>query len=102
MPTSKLQIAHQLGTAEARQRISKFAEATRQRPGPLISDIQDSWADDSGTFSFRVLGLTISGRVKVENNQVQIDIDYPMAALAFKGHIEQDIRAKGEALLAGA
>jgi len=99
MPTSRLQIPHQLETAEAQRRILKFADATRQNPGSLITNIEDSWSGNTGTFRFSVLGMTISGGVKVEPEQVQIDLQYPLTALLFKSRIEQEILAKAGQLL---
>lgn len=98
MPTSTLQIPHQLGITESKLRISKFAQAVRQNPG-MATDIQDSWSENSGTFSFKVFGMAISGNVEVQPNNVQIEISYPLAAVPFKSRIEQEILGKAQALL---
>ena len=45
-------------------------------------------------------GFKISGTVEVRDTEVEIDVNYPLAARPFKSKIESTLRDRAEALLA--
>ena len=102
MPQIDLAFEHRLGAAEAKERIVQYARRARRDPGPLVSDIQESWSADTGTFDIRVLAMTLHGTVKIEPARVLVQLQFPAAALPFKAQIEREIQAKGTELLADA
>ena len=51
-------------------------------------------------FAFKAMGMAVSGTVKVEESAVRLDAKIPMAAMMFKGMIEQQIRKELDGVLA--
>jgi|ERR1043166_1133704 hypothetical protein len=100
MPAIKLSVPHKLGAAEAKKRITKLIGEVRQQFGDLATDVRESWDGNIGTFSFRAMGLTVQGTLEVQPAEVKVEINLPMAALPFKGRVEQEISARAKALLA--
>lgn len=100
MPKINLSIPHTLGTEEAKQRINKLATETKKQFGGMVTDLEESWTNDTGNFKFRAMGMAVAGRLDVEPAQVRIELGFPLAALAFKSRIEQEITSKAKALLA--
>ncbi|HYI25669.1 MAG TPA: polyhydroxyalkanoic acid system family protein [Thermomicrobiales bacterium] len=100
MPKSTVTVPHQLGKDEALCRIQGIMVQAKEQYGDRISDLQETWTDDGGTFSFRAMGFKISGSLAVTDRDVQITGDYPFAAIPFKGTIEATLRERAERLLA--
>ncbi len=99
MPKSTVTVSHQLGKQEALERIKSILVKAKEQYGDRISDLQENWDDNGGTFSFRAMGFKISGTLKVTDTDVEIVGDYPFAALPFKGTIEATLRERAERLL---
>jgi hypothetical protein len=85
---------------EALTRIQGILGQAKAQYGDRISDLQENWSDDGGTFSFKAMGFKISGALKVTDDDVEIVGDYPFAAIPFKGTIESTLRERAERLLA--
>jgi hypothetical protein len=100
MPGSTVTVPHQLGKDEALRRIKGMLDEAQNKGGGRISDLQETWAGDTGTYSFKASGFKVSGSIEVRDTDVEIDIDYPMAARPFKSTIESTLRDRTEALLA--
>lgn len=101
MPKSTVTVPHQLGKDEALERIKTILVKAKEQYGDRISDLQENWNDQGGTFSFRAMGFKISGNLDVTDTDVRITGDYPFAAIPFKGTIEATLRERAERLLAG-
>ncbi len=100
MPKSTVTVDHQLGKDEALDRIKGLLVQAKAQYGDRITDLQENWGDDGGTFSFRAMGFKISGSLAVAPANVVIVGDYPFAAMPFKGTIEATLRERAERLLA--
>lgn len=100
MPKSTVTVPHQLGKDEALERIKTILVKAKEQYGDRITDLQETWNDQGGTFSFRAMGFKISGSLDVTDNDVKINGDYPFAAIPFKGTIEATLRERAERLLA--
>ncbi len=100
MPKSTVTVTHQLGKDEALNRIKGILGQAKEQYGDRISDLQETWTADGGTFSFRAMGFKISGSLVVTDSDVRITGDYPFAAIPFKGTIESTLRERAERLLA--
>ncbi len=99
MPKSTVNVPHTLGQQEALNRIKGILGSAKEQYGDRISDLQEHWTADGGTFSFRAMGFKISGNLKVTDNDVAITGEYPFAAIPFKGTIESTLRERAERLL---
>jgi hypothetical protein len=99
MPTIKIAVPHQLGTDEAKKRITQLISETKAQFGSHVSDLKESWNGDRGDFSFSARGFSVSGNLQVEPTNARMDINLPFAALPFKGRIEKEISARAKELL---
>jgi hypothetical protein len=101
MPSMKIEVPHQLTEAEAMRRIQNLLTEIKRDYGDRVTDLQESWTDSGGTFSFRAMGFAVSGILRSKPGVVELNGDYPLAARPFKGKIEGMIRERAEQLLAG-
>jgi putative polyhydroxyalkanoic acid system protein len=100
MPVIKLSVPHQLGTDEAKKRITKLLGETKAHYGDKISDLEESWVDNRGQFRFKAMGFSVSGNLEVQAGQVAGELNLPFAALPFKSKIESDLSTRAKELLA--
>jgi hypothetical protein len=100
MPNLKLSVPHQLGQDEARTRLAKLIADSREKFGGKVSDLKESWTGNTDNFSMSVMGFAIDGRLDVQPSEVSIDINFPWAALPFKGRLESEIIKHARELLA--
>jgi hypothetical protein len=89
-----------LGKEEALRRIKTILGDAQKQDGARISDLQETWTDDGGTFAFKLGGFKVSGSIEVRDTVVEIDVDYPLAARPFKAKIESALQDRAQALLA--
>lgn len=100
MPKTDLVVQHSLGKEEALNRLKGMLESVKENYGSQVSDLEENWTDNGGTFSFKAMGFKISGELAVHDSDVRIDAEFPWAAKPFQGTIETAIRERAERLLA--
>lgn len=100
MPKTTLSLPQSLGKDEALNRLHGMLESVKENYGSQVSDLQENWTDDGGTFSFKAMGFKISGELIVSETDVRIDAEFPWAAKPFQSTIETAIRERAERLLA--
>ena len=100
VPKSTVTVPHSSARKRRSNRIKGILVQAKEQYGDRISDLQENWTTDGGTFSFRAMGFKISGSLAVTDRDVQITGDYPFAAIPFKGTIEATLRERAERLLA--
>ena len=100
MPSIKISIPHKLGADEAKKRIKNLISDAQQQLGNKVSDVKESWTDNRGDFSFRAMGFSVSGTLKVEPTTADLEINLPFAALPLKGRVEKEISNRAKELLA--
>ena len=100
MPQITLETPHNLGREEATRRLKEKFSAVRSVYGAQVSNLQENWLDHTHSFSFNALGMCVSGIVQVEDALVKLDVELPLAAMLFKGTIEQRILQEISGLLA--
>jgi len=98
---AKLKISHEhsLGRDEAIERLQRFIEMAKEQYGTHVSDLQENWHEEGLDFSFRAMGFSTNGTMRVESNQVHLQSHLPMAALIFKGKIEEAVRKQLQRVL---
>jgi hypothetical protein len=99
MPSIKMSVPHNLSSETALERLKNMTEQIKKQYGNMVQNLKESWAGNTGAFSFTVMGFDISGNVHVEDREVNMEGQIPFAALAFKGKIESVIRDKMTELL---
>jgi hypothetical protein len=99
MPSIKMSVPHNLSREEALERLKNMTEQIKKQYGNMVQNLSESWTGNTGAFSFRVMGFDVSGNVHVEDREVNVEGQIPLAALAFKGRIESVLRDKMTELL---
>jgi len=100
MPKSTVTVGHELGKDEALTRIKGLLDHVKQQYGDRITNLEENWMDDGGSFSFQAMGFKMAGTLAVSDTDVAITGDYPWAAKPFQGTIEATLRERAERLLA--
>jgi hypothetical protein len=99
VPSLKTAVSHQLTQDEALSRIKRFTQRAKTEYSDKITDWQESWDGNVGTFRVSGMGQTVTASVSVEASQVIVQSSLPLLAIAFKGKIESAIRDQLGALL---
>lgn len=99
MPKVSCIVSHTLGKAEALKRVKAAPEEFRNEFGAAISNFQEAWNGDSGTFSWEAQGFQISGTIRVNDHTVVAECSLPWALLFFQNAIARMARERLEKLL---
>ena len=100
MPSLSLTHAHSLGKDEALTRLKNFLARVKERHQDKLGNLEETWTDNQLQCSFSAMGFKVKGDVVVEDDQVRVNGQLPMAAMMFKGKIEQTMREELGRLLA--
>jgi Putative polyhydroxyalkanoic acid system protein (PHA_gran_rgn) len=92
MPSLKLAFPHQLGQPEAVARLKNLLTRVKEKYQDQVSDLKESWNENTLTFGFSTYGFKVTGDVVVEPSEVRLDGQIPFAAMMFKGKIENALR----------
>ncbi|MES2668588.1 MAG: polyhydroxyalkanoic acid system family protein [Patescibacteria group bacterium] len=92
-------VPHALSKAEAKKRILRLLTQAKKEHGDLVTDLEESWKGDTGTFSFNARGYAIRGTITVGEDAIELDGEVPLAISFFKGKIEKLVRKEAEELL---
>jgi hypothetical protein len=93
-------VPHRLGREAALVRVQQFLDDIRQTYGQDLSDVRGQWQGNRLEFGFKAKGLGVHGTLTVEETEVRVAGPLPLAAMFFRGRIEQQIRQELEKLLA--
>jgi hypothetical protein len=92
MPSLKLAFPHQLGQEEAVARLKNLLSKVKNKYQDQVSNLSESWNENTLTFGFTTYGFKVAGDVIVEPSEVRLDGQIPFAAMMFKGKIESALR----------
>ena len=92
MPSYSVSVAHSLGQPAARQRVESFLEQVVRDYGDYVSNVEGQWTGNRLAFHLMTSGLQISGQLTVEESLICVTGPLPLAAVLFRGRIEQQIR----------
>lgn len=95
----KITVNHALSKGDAFSRIKNLLAEIKEEHGDKVTDIEEEWSDYSGQFSWKILGSRVNAHLLVENDHVVFKGKLPLAALPFKGLVEDTIRKKADKLL---
>jgi hypothetical protein len=70
-----------------------------QEHGDKVSNMRGDWAENLLSFGFTVYGMAVSGKLVVGHEQVQVEGTLPLAAVFFRGQVEQTLRTELQKLL---
>lgn len=100
MPTLSVVTPHELGQEEAARRLRGESDAAMAAFGDKISELEQTWIDQTLNFRFKTFGMTVEGSVAVEPTTVTTTAELPLAAVMFKGMIAERIQGRLSKLLA--
>ena len=100
MPKTALTVPHGLGQDAAIERLKNFIPRIKHAFADKVSDLEESWEANVLSFSFKTFGMSIKGKMAVEEEKVDFNGELPFAAMMFKGKIEDSIRTELDKLLA--
>ena len=101
MPEVNVRVAHDLQREEAIERLQRYSQEMRGSFSTHVSEIEEVWTDDGqATFSFRAMGMTVSGTTIADHAQVHVSVKLPFAALPFRGMLEKEISERVQQALA--
>ena len=99
MAKLEIDIPHNLSAQEALKRIQGLLQQLQREQVGTVTDVSEVWDGNEGQFSFSAKGFDLSGKIKVEENRVNINGQLPFALSFFKGKISELIREKAGELL---
>lgn len=95
MVNINLSVPYQLSPDEALRRIQMQIHKVKAQYAGVITDFQESWNGNVGSFSGSAKGHTASGTITVNPGMVFVELTVPpLAALFGRGKIESEIRAR--------
>jgi hypothetical protein len=100
MPQLSVSVPHALEVPEAMSRLRARAESIRTAYQSNVTDLEETWNDESMVCRFRALGQKFQGTLTVVPGEVQVQMDLPLMALMFRGAIESKAREEIGRLLA--
>ena len=99
MPNIEMNIPHSLGQEEALSRIRKLLGNVQSRFAGQLNDIQEEWNENEGSFSFSVMNIPVSGKLRVNNGDIALDGKIPLIAAPFSGKIKSVIMEEAKKVL---
>ena len=93
-------IPHQLGAQEAKRRIEQgFGRLESQIAKPGLAEMQKRWEGERLTFSGRMLGQAIQGRLDVLEDAVKMEVDLPEFLAVIANAVKGRLKREGKLLL---
>lgn len=93
-------IPHRLGRAEARVRVNSSVDQFRaQLASAGLGNVQHAWNDDRLNFTAKALGQTINGRLDVNEDNLQIEVELPSLLAGFAEKVAGKLQSQGKLLL---
>ncbi len=99
MPKIDVSVSHSLNRNEAKKRISNLLSKLKIDFKNKINGVHENWNGFNSIFSFKIHGMKMQGEIAVYQNSVNITGNVPLAAMMFRGVIEQTIRKEAVSLL---
>lgn len=91
-------IPHELGAAEARQRIEAgFSDLARHLGG--LGQVDKHWTGDRLSFAFSAMGQAISGTAEVADRTVRLEVLLPTFLAMMAGKLKGRLQQEGQLLL---
>ncbi len=87
MPLYETRVPHGHGRAEAVTRLKIYTEHARS-----FASLDVSWAGDDACFSTSVQGVRMTGRLRVEEDSLQLAVEVPLIAYPFAGWLSKILR----------
>ena len=87
----KISLPHCTTKEEAVEKLKIHTPNLMERFGSEISGLKQNWAEEILDFSFMTYGFNVSGRIKIDINEVVLDAKLPVLARTFESQISGKI-----------
>ncbi|MEG6510235.1 polyhydroxyalkanoic acid system family protein [Methyloligella sp. 2.7D] len=94
-----VEIPHNLGREEARQRLQNGFAQVRNSYGESFSVLRDDWSGDHLDFEANLLGQSANGTVDVADDHVRLQVALPWVLALFAEKAKDLIRQEGQLML---
>jgi hypothetical protein len=92
-------IPHQLSKAEAKRRIDGHITELLGQYGSHLDHLDHRWTGDTLDFQAGVMGMVVSGNLKVEEQLVRVEVVLPWVLATLGRSLSQSIEQEGRKLL---
>ncbi|MBL8825555.1 MAG: polyhydroxyalkanoic acid system family protein [Planctomycetaceae bacterium] len=99
MPQLNFDVPNPLGQPRALQLIQQFMPQVQERFKDMVKDVEQTVVGNQVNFSFRTMGMSITGTTTVDDSKVNVKMELPFAALMVKGKIQSEMTSALERLL---
>lgn len=100
MPQFSVSVPHHTTKDEATEKVKLVLDKLGERYADKIKDLEQTFEGDKLNFSFKTLGIKVTGEGQVDDQNVNIKGNLPIVAMMFKGQIESGLKDTLERLLA--
>ncbi len=97
--TVALSIPHRLSPDEARTRIQNTVAGLKSQHAARLAQVDERWAGDHMDFRLSVMGQSVTGRLDVRDNTVDLAIDLPWILAMFAEKVRGEVQREGTKLL---
>lgn len=94
MSSFRAEVTHQLGADEAKRRLQSFIEKVSHQFREHVTHLASDWQENILRFTLTTYGFHVAGTLTVEEAVARVEGKLPLAALLFKGKIEQTIASE--------
>jgi putative polyhydroxyalkanoate system protein len=101
-PTSRpliVLVPHRLGRQEARSRLDSGINRLQSELSALLSGLDCHWQGDTLNFTASAMWRRLTGRIKVLDDAVRIEIELPWMMQFLRDAIRKRVQGRGIALL---
>jgi len=97
--TITLSVPHRLTPEEARTRIQNTLAGLKNQHAAKLAQVEERWTGDHMDFRLAVMGQSVTGRVDVRANVVDLAIDLPWILAMFAEKVRGEVQREGTKLL---
>ena len=94
MPQFRTEISHELGQAQATEKLKSFLDQVRHRYRDQVSELKGEWSGSVLNFALTTFGFTVDGVLTVEETVARLEGNVPFAAAMFRSKIESSIASE--------
>ena len=92
MPQFSISVPHNTTKDDATEKVKHLLDKIGEKYADKIKDLEQDFSGDKLTFSFKTLGIRVTGEGTVDDENVHVKGNLPIAAMMFKGQIESSLR----------
>lgn len=94
MPAFEFSVPHTLAPAEVVTRIKGFLATLREQNSSRFLIKKEEWQENKLNCSFSSYGFAMDAVINVLPAELKIQLSIPIAAMLFKGQIEDQLRSE--------